>query len=130
MRGTCNRGGRAGAVLAKDGRVISFGYAGSVPGGEHCIKSGCLIIEGESGCKRTLHAESNAILWAARMGISTEGCTLYCTISPCISCAKNIVQAGINEVHYIQRYRSVDGISFLVDSGVLTHKHSLPTFSK
>jgi len=117
-RGTCNRGGRAGAIIAKDGRVVSIGYVGSPPGQDHCLTAGCIRSEETGGCVRTQHAEANSIAWAAREGISLKNATMYCTLSPCLSCAKLIVMAGIREVYYLDRYRIADGIDYLQDSGV------------
>jgi dCMP deaminase len=63
--------------------------------------------------KETLHAESNAILKAAKSGVSTDNSTLYITLSPCIDCAKLILQSGIKRVVYSEEYKDVSGIEFL-----------------
>lgn len=97
--GTCNRS-KVGAIIVKDGRVISTGYNGSPPGDDHCLDVGCFMIDGH--CLRCIHAESNAIAWAARKGIATEGSTLYVygwttgkDIGICASCSKLVRSAGI-----------------------------------
>ena len=74
-----------------------------------------LTIAKRSSC---LKAQQGALLIAARNGIDTEGCSIYCTQSPCISCAKLVVASGIKEFYYISNYRLVDGIKFLDQAGV------------
>ena len=100
-RGTCDRG-RVGCVLVKDKRIISTGYVGSPSGIKHCDELGHEMNTVDYGdgdihkhCVRTAHAETNAIVQAARFGISTDGSTMYCMMVPCYNCAKNIVNAGI-----------------------------------
>ena len=103
-RGTCDRG-RAGCVIVKEKRIISTGYAGAPAGCKHCDEVGHemhTVIQ-EDGtqskhCIRTTHAEQNAIVQAAKFGISTEGATLYCKMTPCYACAKMIINAGIKRV--------------------------------
>lgn len=116
-RSTCSRR-QVGAVLAVNNRPKVSGYAGSPPGEAHCIDEGC-IIGPDGGCIRTTHAEANAIAFAARDGIKTEGATLYCTDSPCPSCAKLILTAGITQVVYEREYRITDGIELLQRQGVI-----------
>jgi dCMP deaminase len=91
-RATCLRAQHS-ALVVKDNRLISEGYNGSVAGKSHCIDVGCLIIGDH--CKRTIHAEANAYLQAAKNGISLDGATLYVTGMPCIDCAKDSVSVGI-----------------------------------
>lgn len=115
-RSTCKRAS-VGSVIAKDGRIISTGYVGSPSGLAHCTDVDCL--QGpDGGCVRTVHAEANAITFAARHGISTDGSTLYSTHSPCGSCAKLIINAGIVRVVYDQRYRLAGGLHLLMAAGV------------
>ncbi|MBN1274665.1 AAA family ATPase [Candidatus Woesearchaeota archaeon] len=103
-RGTCDRG-KAGCVIAKDNRILTTGYVGSVKGMPHCDEAGHLMHEviNEDGtrskhCIRTVHAEQNAIVQAARNGVSIDGATLYCSMTPCFTCAKLIINAGIKRV--------------------------------
>ncbi len=103
-RGTCDRG-RSGCVIAKDKRILSTGYVGSPIGTKHCDEIGHEMhtVTHEDGketrhCIRTSHAELNAIANAARFGISLEGATLYCHMTPCYTCAKMIINAGIKKV--------------------------------
>jgi dCMP deaminase len=103
-RGTCDRG-RAGCVIAKDKRIISSGYVGAPMGLPHCDEVGHEMhsVIDENGqeskhCIRTAHAEQNAICQAARFGISVDGGTIYCKMTPCYACAKMIINAGIRRV--------------------------------
>ena len=99
-RSTCLRR-QVGAVLVKDNRVIATGYNGACRKTVDCLELGCLRDEMKipSGTRheicRSVHAEANAIIQAAVQGISTKGATLYCTHTPCILCAKTIVNAQI-----------------------------------
>lgn len=94
-RSTCGRK-QVGCVLVRDKRVIATGYNGSLPDKPHCDDVGHMLEHGR--CTRTVHAEANAVLQAARFGISTDGCVAFCTTYPCWSCAKILVGAGIAEV--------------------------------
>lgn len=121
LRGTCERA-QVGAVIARAGRIISTGYVGSPPGASHCIDKGCQL-GSDGGCVRTIHAEANAIAFAAVAGTSTNGATLYTTHAPCISCAKLIASAGINRVVWETAYRSADGLQLLHSLGIGIVKH-------
>lgn len=99
---TCTRA-EVGALMLKDSRIVSTGYNGSTPGQPHCKDEGCLVIEGH--CVRTVHAEQNALLFCAKEGISTKGCEMFVTHSPCPICTKLLVQAGIKKVYYVKAYR-------------------------
>jgi len=122
-RGTCPRG-VVGVVLVRDNRIISIGYVGSPPGEVHCYERGCLIRSQEEGCIRTIHAEINAILFAARQGISTEGTALYTTLSPCFRCCQVILSAGISEVIYLEEYRDKVGLEYLKERGVKVSQYA------
>lgn len=104
-RGTCRRK-QVGAVIAQAGQVVATGYNGSVRGSPHCTDDGvdCMIEHGH--CVRTTHAEANAIVSAARNGVSILGATLYTTASPCWLCAKLIFNSGISRVVYAELYRN------------------------
>jgi dCMP deaminase len=120
-RGTCTRA-QVGAVITREGRVISSGYVGSPAGLDHCTTVGCDI--GESGgCIRTVHAEANAIAYAARSGSSTEGATIYTTHAPCVDCAKLIINAGIVRVVYEFDYRDGRGLDLLYLAKKQIQKH-------
>lgn len=108
-RSTCLRRG-VGAVIVKDNHVLATGYNGSPAGIAHCSETGCLRAQMNvpSGQRhelcRGLHAEQNAIIQAAKMGISIEGATLYCTTQPCVICTKMIINAGITRVVIKESY--------------------------
>ena len=116
-RSTCDRR-HVGAVIARDGRVLSLGYNGSPSGMPHCCDVGCLVDPQTGGCIRTQHAESNAIAFAAREGIRVEGAELYTTLSPCLSCAKLIINAGISIVLYAEPYRDTTPVDYLRQANV------------
>ncbi len=110
-RGTCDRG-RSGAIIVKNKRIVSTGYVGSPVGLEHCDEAGHLFhdVLNEDGtqskhCVRTTHAEQNAIVQAARFGMSIDGSTLYCKMEPCFVCCKMIINAGIKRVVCEKRYQ-------------------------
>ena len=103
-RGTCDRG-RAGCVITRDKKIISTGYVGSPAGLKHCDEIGhemnTVVHEDNHEsrhCIRTAHAEQNAIVQAARFGVSVDDSTLYCKMTPCYACAKMIINAGIKRV--------------------------------
>ena len=108
---------QVGALLVKDRMIISDGYNGTPSGFEN-------ICEDESGATKpyVLHAEANAISKVAKSGNSSDGATLYVTASPCIECAKLIIQAGIKRVVYKDEYRLTDGIDLLRRAGIEVEK--------
>lgn len=125
LRATCNRA-KVGAVLVRDRRIISVGYNGPPSGQPHCIDVGCEIDENTGGCLRSIHAEANAILWAARNGIAVEGATLYTTYHPCLYCARIIHGAAIPRVVYLEEYRDGQRGQWLIKSEPLQvngHNH-------
>ena len=111
---------QVGALVVKDKMIISDGYNGTPSGFEN-------VCEDESGVTKpyVLHAEANAITKLARSGNNSEGSTLYVTASPCIECAKLIIQAGIRRVVYAEKYRLTDGIDLLTRAGVEVEYKSL-----
>ncbi len=104
---------KVGAILVKDKMIISDGYNGTPAGFEN-------VCEDESGSTKpyVLHAEANAITKVARSNNSSDGSTLYVTASPCVECAKLIIQAGIRRVVFNDLYRLSDGIDLLHRAGV------------
>jgi len=108
-RSTCLRR-KVGAILVKDKHILSTGYNGAPKGLKHCSEVGCLrkelgIPSGERHeiC-RGLHAEQNAIIQAAVFGISIKNSVLYCTNTPCVVCAKMLINAGVDEIVYSGEY--------------------------
>ena len=102
----CTRS-KVGAVLVKDGNVISFGYNGTPAG----MDNGCE--ENNITKDEVIHAEMNAILKAAKSGNAVDGSTLYLSLSPCKNCCKLIIQSGIKRVVYLEDYRDLSPIEFL-----------------
>lgn len=117
---------KVGCVLVKDGRVISSGYNGTLPKFAHCAKpEDCPRWNVESGTHYEIgdcqHAENNAILQAAKNGISTEGAELYVSKGCCRMCARNIISAGIRRVVYEKI--DYDGIELLLKAGIQVVKY-------
>lgn len=101
-RSTCDRK-HVGAVIAKDKNILSTGYNGSISGMPHCDEIGHDIENGH--CIATIHAEANAIILAAKHGVSIDGADLYITASPCWNCFKLIANSGIKRVFYGEFYK-------------------------
>ena len=140
----CERA-QVGAVLAKDNRIVVNSYNGTVSGADNCCEEEVLrcqecdarfdednfnghyqcphcnnrVSKGTKTKNNVVHAEANAILFAAKNGIRTEGCTMYVTLAPCIECAKMIKQSGIARVVYDADYRKSAGLEFLKRNGVI-----------
>jgi dCMP deaminase len=124
-RATCDRG-RSGCVIARDNQILVTGYVGSPTGLPHCDEAGhqmkkMLHEDGSetSHCVRTVHAEQNAICQAAKRGISIDGGTLYCRMTPCRTCAMLIINCGIRRVVCEKRYHdSADSIAMFKQAGI------------
>jgi dCMP deaminase len=108
---------QVGAILVKDRMIISDGYNGTPSGFEN-------VCEDENGVTKpyVLHAEANAITKVAKSSNSSLGATLYVTASPCVECAKLIIQAGITRVVYSEEYRITDGVDLLRRAGIQVEK--------
>jgi dCMP deaminase len=117
-RGTCSRL-RVGAIIARDGRALSMGYNGAPAGMKHCNHT---MDESGIGCTRVVHAEANAIVWAARHGVATDGAELFTTHMPCLVCANLIINAGIIRVVYSVDYRDRAGYHLLIEVGMEVDK--------
>ena len=115
-----------GCVFARDKRLLATGYNGAVPGTWHCIdKEECYWRQEENQVdgiqpnelSRAIHAEINALAYAARAGIRVEEATAYCTLSPCVNCFKALMVAGIKKVYYehIYDFNNAGGDKFLLD---------------
>lgn len=111
LRGTCSRL-QVGAVIARDGRSISTGYNGNVANVSHCKHID------DTPCKTAMHAECNAIAYAARNGVATSDAYLYTTHMPCFDCARLIINAGITKVFYRVPYRITFGVELLQRAGI------------
>lgn len=132
---TCSRR-QVGCVIALDGRTLSSGFNGAPRGMPHCnheCDCEALIYPGEHvvhhddcqsgphGCV-AVHAEANAIAFAARHGIALLGSTLYTTLTPCVKCAELIVNAGVTCVVWRSVYRDLAGLDLVVASGISTRQ--------
>ena len=130
---SCYKEGRqVGAVIVRDKRIITTGYNGAPSGIKSCKEKGeCLRIKLgiPSGTRHELcyaiHAEQNAIIQAAKLGISIAGATLYCTHYPCTICAKMIVNAGIKRVIYIHPYPDDFSRTLLAEAGIETIQYNI-----
>lgn len=129
-RSTCLRR-QIGAILVRDKHIIATGYNGAPKRLAHCAETGCLrqqlgIPSGERHelC-RALHAEQNAIIQAANLGIPIEGSTLYCTTAPCSLCAKMLINAGVVRVVFDGDYPDARAMDFFRQAGVEVQQLSL-----
>ena len=123
-RATCPRM-HCGCVLVKDKNVIATGYNGSIPGDQHCEEIGCLVVENH--CVRTVHAEMNALIQAAKRGHGIDGATAYVTNMPCTTCAKAVVTAGIKRVVVFSDYHDTLAMDFFKKGGVVIDKIAMPS---
>lgn len=107
----CKRN-QVGCVIARDKRIIATGFNGTLPGEDNCCE--------ENGVTKhtVMHAEQNALIFCAKHGLSTDGCELYTTVSPCMHCAKLIISSGIKKVVFLEYYRDKSGIKLLEEFGV------------
>lgn len=113
---------KVGAIIVKDGMIISDGYNGTPAGFDNCC-------ENESGETHwfVLHAEANAILKVAKSTNNCVGATLYLTLSPCKDCSKLVLQAGIKRVVYMNSYKDTTGVDFLINAGLEVVQIENPT---
>lgn len=116
LRSTCPRA-HVGAVIVQENRIVSTGYNGALPDQPHCTDVGCEV-KGISGCTRAMHAEANAVAFAARQGVPIVSGTMYCTHSTCVTCARLIASAGIGAFVYMEPYRLTEGIRLLQELGI------------
>jgi dCMP deaminase len=124
-RATCDRG-RSGCVIARDKQLLVTGYVGSPTGLPHCDDAGhqmkkMLHEDGSVSehCVRTVHAEQNAICQAAKLGMSINGATLYCRMTPCRVCAMLIINCGIRRVVCERKYhRAAESEALFQEAGV------------
>lgn len=137
-RSTCSRA-HVGAVISREGRPISLGYNGAPSGLPHCDHSCDCGYPGAGGllyadvhlsncasltsCLVSVHAEANALAFAARHGVPTDQAELHITYSPCVNCAMLIINSGIVRVRWDRSYRISEGIELMknagIDSGIL-----------
>jgi len=120
-RSTCDRK-FVGAVIVRDKTILSTGYNGSIRGMPHCSEVGHMMEDNH--CVATIHAESNAILQAAKNGVSIDGASIYVTASPCWSCFNQVTNSGIRRIVFGEFYR--DTRIFDVAKKLNVELHHLP----
>mgnify|MGYP001095100496 CR=1 FL=1 len=131
-RSTCLRH-HIGAVAVRDKHILATGYNGAAAGLKDCLELGCLRDAGEipSGTRheicRSIHAEQNVIIQASLHGVSIEGATLYCTHTPCILCAKMLVNARISRFVSFRRYADDSFIELFEQAGVAVDILPMPS---
>lgn len=129
-RSTCERA-QVGVVIARDGRVLATGYNGAPAGLPHCEHAGDdveAIVSGEGrdfasvytgpGCQVSVHAEANAVAYAARHGVALAGSVLYTTYTPCLACAQIVINSGIVGVIALKPYRDPAGRDLILRAGL------------
>jgi dCMP deaminase len=121
-RSTCSRA-HVGAIFARDGRILASGYNGSPRGMAHCLHPPGETTDTRGTdaptCTWSVHAEANAIAFAARHGVALDGSALYVTHTPCVTCAQLIINVGVIQVIASHMYRVRAGINLLMDAGVI-----------
>lgn len=123
-RATCPRM-HCGCVLVKHKHVLATGYNGSLPGLPHCDDVGCMIVDNH--CIRTNHAEMNALMQAAKNGVSINQGTAYVTNMPCTTCAKALIGAGIKRVVVFSDYHYTYAEKFFKDADVRLDRQTMPS---
>lgn len=136
-RSTCDRL-HVGALIHREGRILVQGYNGAPPGLPHCNhacdcdhplrthrtrRAHYEDCRSAQPCTVSVHAELNAIAFAARWGVQLEGAALVVTHQPCLPCAQAVISAGISSVTYVEPYRRKEGISLLLEAGVLVEEY-------
>lgn len=114
-RSTCDRK-HVGAVVVRDRSILATGYNGSIRGLEHCDEDGHLMEDNH--CVRTVHAEANAIVQAARNGVRIDGASIYVTASPCWGCFRLIANSGIVKIVFGEFYRDKKIFEFSQKLGI------------
>jgi dCMP deaminase len=114
-RSTCDRK-QVGAVVERDRMILTTGYNGSIRGLPHCDDAGHMMEDGH--CVRTVHAEANAIVQAARNGVRLEGAGIFVTASPCFGCFKLIANAGLRRIVFGEFYRDERIFSLSQELGI------------
>jgi dCMP deaminase len=109
---------QVGALLVRDNNILAYGYNGTPSGFDNNCEDENYVTKRE-----VLHAESNALMKIARSTQTSEGATLYVTLSPCFECAKLIVQSGVKRVVFGQQYRDTSSITFLEKANIEVEKY-------
>ena len=110
---------KVGAVISKEGRILATGYNGTISGFDNQCETYSMVEYKLVTSQYVIHAEQNALMFCAKNGIPTDGTTMYITLSPCINCAKLIVQAGIKRVIFSEYYKDLSGLDLLREAGIV-----------
>ena len=116
---------KVGAVMVRGDNILAVGYNGTPAGWDNVCEANsakCKTIEELVTKPEVLHAESNMIAKMAKSTQTSEGSTVYVTLSPCLDCAKQMYQAGVVRLVYAEDYRDLSGIEFLIKAGVIVEK--------
>lgn len=117
-RSECQRK-HVGCVITQDNRIVSVGYNGNYHSGPACTYDDSCPLDSAGTCLRSIHAETNALAFCAKHSIKTDGATMYITLSPCLSCAKMIVQSGIKRIYYLEEYRNIEGLEYIKNTELI-----------
>lgn len=122
QRSTCKHRQMGAILTSPTGQILASGYNGAPTGAAHCTEIGCIRDSVESGTRhelcRAVHAEQNCIVQAAKLGVSVEGSTCYCTNQPCTICAKLLVNVGVIRVVYLYDYPDKRALAILEEGGI------------
>ena len=116
-----SRRSKVGAIIVRDGRIISTGWNGQPKGFDNFCEQEIVLPDGTTGLETlptVIHAEMNALFWCSKTEIITDGSELYVTLSPCVNCALGIIQCGIKKVYYLDEYRDTSGLELLKKCGI------------
>jgi len=117
-----SRRSKVGAIIVRDGRIISTGWNGQPKGFDNCCEEE--VFNAETGkvelktLPTVIHAEMNAIFWCSKTEIISDNSELYVTLSPCVNCALGIIQCGVKKVYYMDEYRDTSGLDLLKKCGI------------
>lgn len=116
-----SRRAKVGAIIVRDGRIISTGWNGQPRGFDNCCEKEVVLPSGERAFETlptVIHAEMNALFWCSKTEIISDNSELYVTLSPCVNCALGIIQCGIRKVYYLDEYRDTSGLELLKKCGI------------
>ena len=116
-----SRRAKVGAIIVRDGRIISTGWNGQPRGFDNCCEKEIVLPSGERALETlptVIHAEMNALFWCSKTEIISDNSELYVTLSPCVNCGLGIIQCGIKKVYYLDEYRDTSGLELLKKCGI------------
>ena len=116
-----SRRAKVGAIIVRNGRIISTGWNGQPKGFDNCCEREVVLPTGEKALETlptVIHAEMNALFWCSKTEIISDNSELYVTLSPCVNCALGIIQCGIRKVYYLDEYRDTSGLELWKKCGI------------